>query len=399
MNAPIGASTTMDILLTNERVPIDLAVFDALFENSHASTYTAYRRAKEASEIKYTDLVFLARKGQIPQPLFFAPLAVVEAQVKAKTKKLIAGVGRETFSVNARGRVDLSAIELIVLDLLRKQELVKKFDRNLPVNPIVGSLRRRGVSHDSDAASLMNQLGITRNSLLNAKTKERAYDFLVSRIEANNILVSRAVNNYMPQRLRGVEFSGITVKDKKVPYIFLTAGEGSDKDEPVGRRIFTLVLLTVLVACGKFSPVTIDTTTLLTKAPREYEITAAILMPREAFGHHNLRSLDSVRVVADELKVTPSAIVVRATRLGLLDVTLGEQLLNQLREDFNAQSRVPMGQPKIENALHRYNGHEFSSRMLSALDGGFLSQGDFCRIVCQNRLRPPQILLFRAAVG
>lgn len=396
--APTRA-VTMDVLIDRESIPIDMAVFDALFENSHASTYAAFRDAKATSSIKYATLVELARKGQIPHPLFFAPLEVALAQAEDKRKKLIDGVGKGTFSINSRGRVELSAIDLIVLDLLRKQELVKKFDKDLAANPIVGLLRGSRGSPEIDAETLMSHLGVTHDALANAKSKERAFDYLVSRLEANDILVSRAANNFMPQQLQKVNFSGITVKDKKVPYIFLTAGEGSDKAEPAGRRIFTTVLLAVLVARGKFAPVTMNTSSLLTKAPREYDITAAVLMPRTALEDHDLRSLDAVRVVADKLKVTPSAVTVRATRLGLIDVTLGQQHLDQLRHEFESQSRVPRGQLKVENALHRYNGRELSSRMLSALDTGQISQGDFLRVVCQNRLQPAQIPLFRAAVA
>lgn len=35
------------------------------------------------------------------------------------------------------------------------------------------------------------------------------------------VLVSRSVQHYMPQRLTHVEFSGMTIRDNKVPYIFL----------------------------------------------------------------------------------------------------------------------------------------------------------------------------------
>ncbi|WP_455837162.1 hypothetical protein, partial [Pseudarthrobacter siccitolerans] len=84
---------------------IDEEVFTALLDNSVASTYAAYGKAIASSSIDFTDLVFLARKGEIPYVLFFAPLPVVEAQIKAKSEKLLSGLTKETFSVNSRDRV------------------------------------------------------------------------------------------------------------------------------------------------------------------------------------------------------------------------------------------------------------------------------------------------------
>ena len=50
------------------------------------------------------------------------------------------------------------------------------------------------------------------------------------------------------------------VRDQKVPYLFLTGGDSGDNPEPIGRQIFTLALLAVFVARGKFAPVTYDDT-------------------------------------------------------------------------------------------------------------------------------------------
>ncbi len=47
----------------------------------------------------------------------------------------------------------------------------------------------------------------------------------------------------------------MTVRDAKVPYIFLAGGDHGDFQEPPGRQLFTLVLMTVLVARGIFAPV------------------------------------------------------------------------------------------------------------------------------------------------
>jgi hypothetical protein len=52
----------------------------------------------------------------------------------------------------------------------------------------------------------------------------------------------------MPQRLTHVKFSGMTIRDNKDPFIFLAGGDHGDDQEPDGRTLFTLALITVLVA-------------------------------------------------------------------------------------------------------------------------------------------------------
>ena len=82
---------TINMRLNGTAVPIDRSVFTTLLDNSVAGTYVNYAKALESGSIKFTDLVDLSRKGDIPYSLFFAPLSVVETQVATKTKKLQIG--------------------------------------------------------------------------------------------------------------------------------------------------------------------------------------------------------------------------------------------------------------------------------------------------------------------
>lgn len=220
-----------------EVVPIDHTVFTTLLDNSVAGTYAAYERALDTGSIKFSELVDLGRKGDIPFTLFFAPIALVREQVKKKTDKLLAGVSRDTFSIGSRAKVDLRDVELIVKDLIRKQQLVRKHDDSLGQNKIIGLLRDDSASIDTDAAKLMSALGLSHDRMSACRTKQKALDQMIERLEANQILVSRSVQNYMPQRLSHVKFSGMTIRDNKVPYIFLAGGDHGDDQEPVGRTI------------------------------------------------------------------------------------------------------------------------------------------------------------------
>lgn len=389
---------TIEIRLNGKRTGIDQEVFTALLNNSVASTYAAYEKAVESSSIDFKDLVFLARRGDIPWVLFFSPLPFVEAQIRSKTNKLLNGLTKETFSVNSRDKVDLRDIELIVKDLLRKQELLKKKDETLTPNKIVGLLSKPGKSVEEDAAKLMGALGLSHDSIRSVRKKRDALELLIDCLEANQVLISRSVNNYMPQRLTGVKFSGMTIKDAKVPYIFLSGGDHGDYQEPAGRMVFTLTLMSVLVARKIFAPVTYDGSNAGSNVGREYDIVGAMLMPSQELRGASFDSLDDVKAAADEFKVTPSAITVRAVRLGIITPFVGASNLKDLQREYSHRAKTQARQPKPVNAVRKYNGREFSRRMIDVFDAGQISTGDFCRVVCLRRIKPHEINSFREAL-
>lgn len=391
---------SINVTLSGESIQIDQAVFRTLLDNSVAGLYTGYQSALESGSIKFADLVKLAKHGDIPYPLFFSPLELVEAQVEAKTQKLLNGIGKDTFQIGTRATVELREVELIVKDLIRKQELLKHYDKSLPTNKIVGLLSRVGKSTEEDATKLMDGIGLGQDDLRQCANKAKALDLLIERLESRQILVSRSVQNYMPQRLNRVNFSGMTIRDKSVPYIFLAGGDHGDQQEPVGRTIFTLTLMAVLVARRIFKPVTWDGQSTGTDFGREYDIAGSILMPTGRMNEIAPLSLDDVKTAAGEFKVTPSAVTVRAMRLGQISHDSASAILAELREEFNAGNK-PKGMKKIhpENAIRKYAGAELSRRMLAVLDAGGISQKDFCRAVCLNHLKPSQIEDLRRVVN
>lgn len=387
------------MLLGQAAVPIDDTVFTTLLDNSVAGTYKGYERTLQTGSIKFSDLVDLARKGDIPYTLFFAPITLVQEQVEKKTVKLLAGVSRDTFSIGSRAKVELRDVELIVKDLIRKQQLVRKHDMSLQPNTIIGLLRDDTASVDADAATLMSALGLAHDRLRACRSKEKALDLLIEHLEANQVLVSRSVQNYMPQRLTHVKFSGMTIRDNKVPYIFLAGGDHGDDQEPVGRTIFTLALMTVLVARRIFAPMTWDGGSTETDPGREYDIAGTMLMPTERMRALALTSLDAIKAASDEFKVTASAVTVRAMRLGMISAEAAGNHLEQLRGEFRSR---PKGGPRSpihpENAVRKYNGRELTVRMLHAFDSGGISAGEFCRSICLNHLKPSRIEDLRRAV-
>lgn len=69
----------------------------------------------------------------------------------------------------------------------------------------------------------MSTIGLTHEAMRACRTKEGPFDLTIARLELNQILVSRSVQHYMPQRFTHVDFSGMTIRDAKVPYLLLAA--------------------------------------------------------------------------------------------------------------------------------------------------------------------------------
>lgn len=391
----VGDAMTIQVMASDGSVEIDRASFTSLLENSVAHDRASYRDALASGQIPLADLVKLGRVAEIPYPLFFAPPEVVDAQLKHKSETLLAGISKREFSMNSRSPVHLRDVELIVKDILRKQEFLKQHD-SLADNTFVGSLRR-AESNGAAAAHVRATFGIDTAELRSIDTKREALEWLIKKFEAQQLYVSRSQQQqFMPQRLNGVKFSGLCVKDKKVPYIFLTGGDAGESFEPDGRKVFTLVLLACLVGFGRFSPVTYDDHTAELIEDREYLVAQEVLMPASEVRALTVTSLDKVIDHAARFKVTPSAFVMRASRLGLVESEVVAEFFSELRAEFLGREERPPRRANQLNAIRRYSGAELSRRTLALLDQGTITPIEFCRVTCLNNIKPAQIPEFRA---
>ncbi|UOY02449.1 hypothetical protein [Blastococcus sp. PRF04-17] len=377
---------TITVSLGHSTTTIEREAFVALIEDSWQREAKEFLEALEASRISFTKLVSLGRSAEIPYTLFFAPIAVVEAQLKRKQEVLLRGVSKGTFSLNSRGKVRLADVELIVKDMLRKQQLLKRNDPELPDNAFVGALRGSRRSVEGDADWLITQLGVDRSYLLRVKTKELAFDHFLDSLEEHNIFVSQSMRNYMPQAIpKRARFSGICIRDKKVPFLFVNNGDHRDSLEPAGRRLLTLALLTVCLARGKFKPVAYSDESDDPIENREFEIAEEMLMPAAAVAGREVSSLDDVKAHADTYCVTPSAFLMRARRLGLVDAFTARDYIAVLREEFRNLPKAQARQPKPVNALRKYSSAGYSRALLRQMDARRLPASEITRVLFQNR--------------
>lgn len=377
-------------------VEIDREVFEALFENSVVATRAGYEKARKAGRIRYEELVELARAADVPFTLFFAPIGLVEGQLRRKAEILVAGAGKQTLSLNSRGGVQLTDIELILKDLLRKQELLKKHDKTLISNSVVGCLRRTEGGIVQDAATLAARLDFDHPTYLAFKTSQQALDYLISTFEGKQLLVSQHAQHYMPQRIpKRAQFSGLWVKDKKIPYLFLNSRDGEDSFEPIGRRIFTLALLAVLIAQGRSVRVTYSDQSTELIERYEYEVAEQLLMPADLVRPLRIRSLDDVKEHAGTFHVTPSALLMRSRRLRLVDEATVGLYLRALKQEFQGREKPPRRSPLPITALRKYNGVEYSRRLLEQMDAGHLPRSEVKRVLFRDKLDISQLEDFR----
>ncbi|GAA4076388.1 ImmA/IrrE family metallo-endopeptidase [Nocardioides kongjuensis] len=388
------ASDELLVKLNGQTVPISRTGFDLLFDNSHRRGYADIRHAREDGFINWADLVAHARAADIPWTLFFAPVENIRSQVQRKTNLLLKGTSKQAFSMNSRHEVQLADVELIVKDLLRKQEHLKRLEPNMAKNQVVGCLGKPAKTKRTpveDANILRSALGFTLDELHANGTKERAFEFLINCFEAHQLFVSRNQPGYMLQRVpQGIKFSGLAVKDNKIPYLFLASGDEGDF-EPAGRKIFTMVLLAALVGYGTFAPVTFEDKTGNGAIKREYEVAGEVLMPRAELKKVSVPSLDAARQHATAYKVTPSAFVMRAWKLDLIDRETTDAWLAELERVYLQREKKPAQKAKPINAVMRYCGPEYFSRMVIQLGSGRLDVGEFRRSVCLNHLSTSEV--------
>ena len=381
----------IDVHNGGETVQISNEVFQLLTENSVVADYSDTRRAIEKGQINFKALEKLADKAWIPLPLFFSPLPFVKSQISKKERKLIKHIRKDTLNIGSRQTIELSQIELILRDLIQKQHYVRQYAEDLSENTIRGLLKKPSERLEDDAARLLDALHLTHEEIRSSSNKNKALELILNRLGEQQILVSQSVQNYMPQQLRNIHFSGMTIDDTKVPYIFLAGGRENNSEEPVGRRIFTLILMTVLIARQQFQPVVWDASSIGADFGYVYNLTGTILMPKSEMNIDPDTNLDGIKHLADQFKVTPSAVTVRALHLRKLTYEQASRYLDELQQEFISRPTTHARAPQPAKAVLKYAGSETIKRLLPALDSKRLSLKEFLRVGCLNKLNRRQI--------
>jgi hypothetical protein len=389
----------MFVVSRGEDIEINRSVFVELLENSSVHDYADYRQALANDRIPLRHLISLSRKADIPYALFFSPQELVNRNIDRKNQKLLAVMGsKSVFSMNSRGSVQLRDVELIVKDLIGKQEVAKRFRPNAPACIVLNYLKGSRNPIEKKAKLLRCILGIDL-SLLKQLNKSDAFEYLVSRVESSGVLVSQSAATYMPQLIRSsVRFSGLVVKDVKFPYIFLNNKDESSSYEPVGRRNLTLIILVVCISLGKFAPVSYDEQLDRPITEDMYVIAEELLMPTHEIIQVKHVSIDRLKELSAMYCITPSAVAMKLFRVGRISIEELRYLLRLLREEFEQMTKSRGGRLTPLNGFKKYNGKTFSRIIFDAIDSRAMGSTMARKILFLNKMRAAFLIDYRRVI-
>ena len=384
----------LSVSVGKENIHIDSKIFIKLFENSHVYHKRGYKDAVDKKKITLKCLQKLAREANIPYSLFFAPEEVVDKQIERNNRELFKGVDETQFYMTERGEVEIRDINLIIKDIIKRQKLMKKWFPDEKANEVVNLLKRSNKSIEEQANIIACSVGLDLEKLRLCSRKEDAYNYLVSLCELHNVYISRSRIGVMPQNISTkVAFSGLAVRDKKFPSIFLHSRDETMVSDPAGRRIFTILLLLTCIARGHFCLVSYDSKSKDLTNDNEYRIVEEILMPKKEFEQLSISDISELNTIADRFKVTPRAALVRLRKLNKLNKRDYDEIYCILDIRY-AQDKKQSNHPyKVSDAtkVKTYCGLEFTKRVFNLYDRGRLSEGDLRRVLLFNK-KPKKFL-------
>lgn len=284
-----------------------------------------FQAAFQSGRIEYSDLQEESEKILIPWQMFFLNAANLTTQINHIENERLHKVSPKLMA-KRRGAGEVTSKRII--DRLIRQQNFLTSAHSFPINSFCGSLS--GVRTQQAAEQILSGLSINRSTMWGYKTKGAALDYLVTRIEAKQINISRGVLanklvptwNVVPSDIYR-NTSGFAIKDDRVPFIFIPSELNPDEME--GRQIYTLVYLLVVIGLDQYAFfLSKDFRAKALSAQgverRIHQITAEILMPAAEL--EKLRGQDITPQVRDEqarkFKVSPSALVLTLRMRGII---------------------------------------------------------------------------------
>jgi len=388
------------VKVNREKVPIDKITFTELLDLSAVKELAAYRHAIENGTISLQDLKELAIKAGVPYPLFFAPRKVVKAQLDDKDKNLYSKIpGKDEIKLSSRGGIKIAEIELILRDLSRKQDFLKT--RVLPneaVNSFVGCVAKmvQDRTSNKDIADKIRDWLEIDLTYLRSISKSKVVNYLCYKAETKGIFISFSSYNFMPQNIdRDTGLSGICIKDKKFPFVFVNTRDGDENPkilESAGRQIFTLMAMLVCVAMNRFILSSKVDKKDEGKHKQVFTIAGEVLVPSSDIQNIRPMTLDELKGFAQEFKVTPSMLLMRLVEAKRIE----EGIANQFRALLSAE--VKRSEPKQKHAplqttgYAKYNGERFSREVINAFRKNAVTQDEVKNVLFRRGKMEPGLL-------
>jgi Zn-dependent peptidase ImmA (M78 family) len=321
-----------------------------------------FQNAFTTGSIKLSDLKDECDKLLIPWQMFLLDTENHKRQIEHIEKTRADKISARLLA-KRKGSGDVTS-KRIIDRLIRLQGYVST-TTSLPKNPYCDSLKGRAVK--VAAKYVVDYFKIDQNWFWSPRGKGTALTKLISLVEAKNINVCQGVlqNKMLPHHsvVTGDVYkntSGFSIKDDKVPFVFLPSEINPDEVE--SRQIFTLVYLLVIIGLGKydyylekdFSTKMVGTDRI---SRRIFDITTEILIPESETDKLRGRTITvSMRdELASKFKVSPSALV---TTLRIRKVITKPEYNALMPEKYKPGTRKPgpMNTQKISTSVQKFCG-------------------------------------------
>lgn len=360
MNESVGYDSKKIIVksIGGQIFSVDVDVFTTLLDFTVVCNDRLAVDAVNNGYISLSDLKSLFRRADVPYPLVFVDLAYAKSIVDKYKSSIFKVVSRDSVSVASRGQVDIRDISLIIKDIVRKQDALTRLNRGsmCEIPRILLKSEFRGMSLANKANYLRGMVGYDIDTVCDIKGKQVAFDYLSDRLAAKNVFISVYGRSASPQYVRDDGgFSGIAVSNKHYPFLFVRTCDDGMSTESWGRRMFTAVLLLFCLALRKNGPVTVDGIAADNANDELYVLVEEFMVPSEYLKNTSVESLERVMDLANKFKISPTAMVMRLARLGIITLRDKEQYLSDLKCDYDRRSRNRFYRPNVARELSYYN--------------------------------------------
>ncbi len=364
---------------------INSEVFQLLFNNTVVHRLKKYQNSLLNNEIQFSDFIDLSRKGEVPYPIFFLERQYIDKIIQDYNKRVFFGVSKELLSISSRGDFELADISLILKDITRKQNFIKKAITS--ENVLSGRFAKPQKSIEEQATEIRELIGYDFGKVFKLNKKE-TFNLIDSGLSNQNVYISLYSHNYSPQYiLKNLQFSGVAINDRKCPFIFVKAGDNSNRIEPWGRRLFTVALLLSCLLHGDCRPVTMDGFSRDLASNEHYTFAEELLMPACIFQEEPCSSYENIKTISNRYSVSPSATVMRLFRLNRITSQVKDQYLDLIFEEWNkiAAKKVPPKPISQPLGIARYNNRTVVKYILNKYDTKEIGAPEARNLLCYKK--------------
>lgn len=320
-----------------------------------------------------SELKKIFKKAQVPFPVLFMNDDDFNRNLNEYIHHTFSGVARRTYSIATNGNIDISQIAILLKHISSLQHYIS---RDLPLNDVIGAFcnLNNGIKELADKAREI--ISFDLNEYYSKKRKEDAFRYFENKLNSKNIFVSVYDHELCAQTINLKEFAGIFINHKKAPYLFIRASDDKSSVELWGRRILIAALLFWFLLNKINKPIAFDMKHMSDIDDRAYLFAEEFLMPSEFFLKDKINNYEDIKKLGDEYKVSPSAIIMRASRLNMISEEEKKYFFEQRDADFKSQ-RDKQGYNKnriVEKSIVKNVGHKATEIIMEKLDANLIEK-------------------------